>query len=66
MTSQPTAREKALGDPALDEDAGSVVGIEQRSQRAVPDAPVGVMACHDMNVYYGDFLAVSDVIAPCN
>jgi phosphate transport system ATP-binding protein len=61
MTSQPTAREKALGDPALDEGASSVVGIDQPSPRAVPDAPVGVMACHDMNVYYGGFLAVRDV-----
>jgi phosphate transport system ATP-binding protein len=61
MTSQPTAREKALGDPALDEDTGAVVGIEQRPQRSVSDAPVGVMACQDMNVYYGDFLAVRDV-----
>ena len=61
MTSQPTAREKALGDPALDEDAGSVVGIDQPFLRTVPDAPVAVMTCHDMNVYYGNFLAVRDV-----
>jgi len=37
------------------------VGIERRDHRSVPDMPPGVMACDDLNVYYGDFLAVRDV-----
>jgi phosphate transport system ATP-binding protein len=61
MTPQPTPRQETLGDPALDEDAAAVVGLEQRPKRVVPDAPVGVMACQELNVYYGDFLAVRDV-----
>jgi phosphate transport system ATP-binding protein len=41
--------------------AEQVVEIDQREHREVPDSPAGVMACADMNVYYGDFLAVRDV-----
>lgn len=61
MTTQPSAKQKALGDPASDQVADQVVEIEKRSRRTVPEAPIGVMACHDMNVYYGSFLAVRDV-----
>jgi phosphate transport system ATP-binding protein len=61
MPPQPTPHQQALGDPALDENAAPVVGIKQRSQREVRDTPIGVMACQDMSVYYGDFLAVRDV-----
>jgi phosphate transport system ATP-binding protein len=61
MTTQPSVKQKALGDPALDESGKQVVEVEHRHRRPVSDQPVGVMACEDMHVYYGDFLAVRDV-----
>jgi phosphate transport system ATP-binding protein len=61
MTTQPSAREKSLGTSAREESGESMVEIERRTHRQVPDAPIGVMGCDDLNVYYGDFLAVRDV-----
>ncbi len=62
MTSQPAARPMTQGRASTDDaDEQHVVEIEQRSQRSVPDFPIGVMGCHEMSVYYGDFLAVRDV-----
>ena len=61
MTTPPSARQKQLGDPAIDSDGGARVGIDQPQGRYIPDLPVGVMAAKDLNVYYGDFLAVRGV-----
>jgi phosphate transport system ATP-binding protein len=60
MTS-PSARQKTLGDPALDQAGEPMVEVEQRSHRTIPDYPTGIMATKALNVYYGDFLAVRDV-----
>jgi len=38
-----------------------LVEVAQPAPRQVPDAPHGVMACEDLHVYYGDFLAVRGV-----
>jgi phosphate transport system ATP-binding protein len=51
----PSARQQELDDPA------AKVEIQQHSLREVPETPLGVMAAKDLNVYYGDFLAVRDV-----
>ncbi len=51
----PSARQQELEDPA------AKVEIQQHSLREVPESPLGVMAAKDLNVYYGDFLAVRDV-----
>jgi phosphate transport system ATP-binding protein len=51
----PSARQQELEDPA------AKVEIQQHSLREVPETPFGVMAAKDLNVYYGDFLAVRDV-----
>ncbi len=60
MTSS-SARQKTLGDPALDDDGEAMVAVEQRNHRDIPETPYGVMAAKALNVYYGDFLAVRDV-----
>jgi phosphate transport system ATP-binding protein len=57
----PSARQQALGDPAIDDNGERRVEIEQRLGRDIPDTPVGVMATKGLNVYYADFLAVRDV-----
>jgi phosphate transport system ATP-binding protein len=51
----PSARPQDLEEPA------AKVEIQQHSLREVPESPLGVMAAKDLNVYYGDFLAVRDV-----
>jgi phosphate transport system ATP-binding protein len=51
----PSARQQELDDPA------AKVEIQQHSLREVPESPLGVMAAKNLNVYYGDFLAVRDV-----
>ena len=57
----PSARQQELGDPAIDQQGAAKVEIEQHVLREVPESPIGVMAAKDLNVYYGDFLAVRDV-----
>jgi phosphate transport system ATP-binding protein len=59
--SSPSARQQALGDPALDEAGEPLVELDRRTSRSLPDAPVAVMATEDLHVYYGDFLAVREV-----
>jgi phosphate transport system ATP-binding protein len=57
----PSARQQELGDPVIDENGPAKVGIDQHHLREISGTPVGVMATADLNVYYGDFLAVRDV-----
>lgn len=61
MSSQPSTQQTATGDPAINEAGDPLVGIESGTHRIIPAEPFGVMACRDLNVYYGDFLAVRDV-----
>jgi phosphate transport system ATP-binding protein len=51
----PSAQQQELDGSA------AKVEIQQHSLREVPETPLGVMAAKDLNVYYGDFLAVRDV-----
>ncbi len=52
-------------DPPVDtrepRDAPTPVEIQQPERRQVPDRPIPVMSCLDLNVFYGDFHAVHDV-----
>jgi phosphate transport system ATP-binding protein len=57
----PSARQQELGDPAIDDHTEAKVEIERPTGRDIPDFPFGVMATSDLNVYYGNFLAVRDV-----
>ena len=57
----PSARQQELGDPVIDENGPAKVGIDRRHLREISANPVGVMATANLNVYYGDFLAVRDV-----
>ncbi|MGH3909452.1 MAG: phosphate ABC transporter ATP-binding protein, partial [Pseudonocardiaceae bacterium] len=65
MTFNPTTATGA-GQMSDSTKAGSerqIVDVERpaATKRPIPDVPRAVMGCENLNVYYGDFLAVRDV-----
>ncbi len=60
-TDRATATDTMRRNPIEQPDQLVGLEVEAAAKRRVPDVPRPVMACEDLHVYYGDFLAVRGV-----